>query len=229
MFLNDYATATVKFTSPKAIITTVVSPAKQNLLGRSKLEDLSQNAPKINKKALTLALLAYKKASNEGSVKKHVLTVIDYSQPSDQQRMYIFDMDKNKLLYKTYVAHGKNSGDSKVPTHFSNEMSSKKSSLGTFITEDTYEGHNGISLNLKGLDHGFNDKAHERRVVVHGAKYVEPTFIKSQGRAGRSWGCPAIAKSLAKPVINTIKNGSVVFSYYPDSKFLVHAEYALAA
>lgn len=196
--------------------------------GTAKLEQLSQAAPKLDKKVLRLALAAYDKASSKGSVKKPVLTVIDYSLPSNKQRMWIFDLSKNKLLYNTYVAHGKNSG-ADVAKHFSNKSSSKATSLGTFVTKDTYMGSKGLSLNLQGLEQGFNDNAYNRRVVIHGAWYVEPDFIKKSGHAGRSWGCPSIAKTLAKPVINTIKNGSVVFAYYPDKYYLSHTGYAALA
>ena len=191
------------------------------------LQHLSLKAPRLDKKILKLALVAYKKAASKGSVKKPVLTVIDYSLPSSKQRMWIFDLKKEQLLYNTYVAHGRNSG-ADVPHHFSNKSSSKETSLGTFVTQDTYIGHKGLSLNLKGLERGFNDNAYNRRVVIHGAWYMEPDFIKKSGRAGRSWGCPSIAQTLARPVINTIKNGSVVFAYYPDKYYLSHSGYALA-
>lgn len=191
------------------------------------VQHLSQKAPQLNKKVLQLALTAYHTASDNGTVKKPVLTVIDYSLPSNKQRMWIFDVNKERLLYNTYVAHGKNSGMD-VPNHFSNQSNSKATSLGTYITRDTYYGSKGLSLNLQGLEKGFNDNAYDRRVVVHGAWYVEPQFIKASGRAGRSWGCPSIAKTLAKPVINTIKGGSVLFAYYPDRYYLTHSGYLTA-
>ncbi|WP_419420571.1 murein L,D-transpeptidase catalytic domain family protein [Legionella sp. D16C41] len=187
---------------------------------------LSQKAPELDQKVLRLALAAYQKASTKGDVKKPVLTVIDYSLPSSKQRMWIFDLKQEKLLYNTYVAHGRNSGAS-VPRHFSNRMSSKETSLGTYVTRGTYIGSKGLSLNLQGLEKGINDNAYNRRVVIHGAWYVEPTFIKKAGQAGRSWGCPSIAKTLAKPVINTIKDGSVVFAYYPDKYYLAHSGFVL--
>ncbi|VEB34852.1 Uncharacterised protein [Legionella sainthelensi] len=191
------------------------------------LEKLSQSAPKLNKMVIKLALRAYKRALVQGKVKNPMLTIIDFSVPSNQRRMWIFDMQTYTLVVKTYVAHGRNSGQGSVPYKFSNDMWSKKSSLGTYITEGTYVGHKGYSLNLKGLEKNLNSNAYDRRVVVHGAWYVEPAFIKKAGRAGCSWGCPAIAASLAKFIINTIKNGSVIFAYYPDSYFLSHSKYAL--
>ena len=189
------------------------------------VQTLSRKAPQLNKKVLQIALTAYQKAATKGAVKKPVLTVIDYSLPSNKQRMWVFDLGKERLLYNTYVAHGRNSGDV-TPHHFSNKNSSKETSLGTFITRDTYIGSKGYSLNLHGLERGFNDNAYSRRVVIHGAWYVEPDFIKKAGQAGRSWGCPSIAHTLAKPVINTIKGGSVVFAYYPDRYYLSHSGYA---
>ncbi|HRD70074.1 MAG TPA: murein L,D-transpeptidase catalytic domain family protein [Legionella sp.] len=192
----------------------------------TQVQHLGNKAHGLNKNVLKLALTAYTNANKRGAVKKPVLTVIDYSLPSNKQRMWVFDVRNERLLYNTYVAHGKNSGI--VANHFSNRESSKESSLGTYITKDTYIGHKGYSLNLQGLDKGFNDHAYNRRVVIHGAWYVEPDFIKRAGRAGLSWGCPAIAQTLAKPVINTIKNGSVVFAYFPDKNFLSHSGYLVA-
>jgi hypothetical protein len=191
---------------------------------KTEVNHLSRKAPELNKKVLAYALTAYHKASQKGEVKKPVLTVIDYSLPSSKQRMWIFDVSKERLLYQTYVANGQNSGMA-VPNHFSNQPSSKATSLGTFVTKDVYMGHKGYSLNLQGLEKGFNDNAYNRRVVMHGAWYMEPSFIKQSGRAGRSWGCPSIADSLAKPVINTIKGGSVIFAYYPDRNYLTHSRF----
>lgn len=214
LLTTNIASSTRLFATPKSDFTT-------------KLQHLSRKAPRLNRNVLKLALTAYKNASKRGSVKKPVLTVIDYSLPSNKQRMWVFDVRSERLLYNTYVAHGKNSGVNKAK-YFSNKYSSKQSSLGTFITKNTYYGHKGYSLNLQGLERGFNDNAYNRRVVIHGAWYMEPGFIKKVGRAGLSWGCPAIADTLAKPVINTIKNGSVVFAYYPDKQFLSHSGYLVA-
>lgn len=191
------------------------------------VRNLAAKAPELKPSVLKMALHAYNTALDNGNVKKQLLTVIDYSLPSSKQRMWIFDLSKNELLYKLNVAHGRNSGMT-TPNHFSNRNSSKESSLGTFVTKETYIGSKGYSLNLQGLEKGFNDQAYTRRVVIHGAWYVEPDFIKRAGRAGRSWGCPSIAKSLAKPVINTIKGGSVIFAYFPDKKYLKQSEYIVA-
>lgn len=211
------------FSMPQSTVTKIQPDTAIN----TQVKHLGDKAPQLNKKVLKLALTAYQNADKKGAVKKPVLTVIDYSLPSNKQRMWIFDLQHEKLLFNTYVAHGKNSGEGEAK-RFSNIESSKQSSLGTYITKDTYIGHKGYSLNLQGLDRGFNDNAYNRRVVVHGAWYVEPKFIKETGRAGKSWGCPAIAKTLAKPVINTIKDGSVVFAYFPNQYFLSHSNYLVA-
>lgn len=186
---------------------------------------LSKKAPELNPKVLKIALQAYNKAAKAGIVQKPILTVIDYSLPSYKQRMWIFDLDKNKLLFNTYVAHGRNSGAT-TAKHFSNKNSSKETSLGTYITKNTYIGSKGISLNLQGLEKGFNDNAFARRVVMHGAWYVEPNFIERAGQAGRSWGCPSIANSIARPVINLLKGGTVLFAYYPDKNYLNKSSFA---
>ena len=204
-------TASIANTSPNADINTEV-------------QLLSQKAPQLDRKVLKLALVANQKAHLAGIAKKPILTVIDYSKPSSDQRLWVFDVNREKLLFNTHVAHGKNSGGV-TPNHFSNQLSSKESSLGTYVTQDTYMGSNGYSLNLKGLEKGINDNAYVRRVVVHGAQYVEPGFIKSVGHAGRSWGCLAVAKTLSKPFINLIKGGSVIFAYYPDKQYISHSHY----
>ncbi len=191
----------------------------------AKTNSLGPKAPQLNRSVLQLALSAYQKAQVKGDVKKPLLAVIDYSLPSSKQRLWIFDLRRNRLLYNTYVAHGVNSGDV-TPSHFSNQASSRASSIGTYVTQSTYTGSNGLSLNLKGLEKGFNDNAYNRRVVMHGAWYVDPNFIRKSGRAGRSWGCPSISQALAKPVINLLKGGSVLFAYYPDRNYLRQSHYA---
>lgn len=210
------------FSSTIASGTVIVSNPTHDI--NTEAQHLSQAAPDLNAKVLKLALTAYEKVQHNGMAKKQILTVIDYSLPSSKQRLWVFDVRKEKLLYHMHVAHGKNSGQT-VATHFSNRPESKETSLGTYVTKDTYIGSNGYSLNIQGLEKGFNDNAYQRRVVVHGANYVEPRYIKSVGHAGRSWGCPAIAVSLAKPLINTIKDGSVIFAYYPDKKYMSQSHY----
>jgi hypothetical protein len=121
-------------------------------------------------------------------------------------------MAHGKVLYHELVAHGSGSGDN-YATRFSNDDNSHQTSLGLFVTSGTYEGGNGYSLKLRGLDEGFNDRAEERHIVMHGAWYVSPDHVRAQGRLGRSWGCPAVSQQVAQPLIDTIKGGTFVFSY----------------
>ena len=151
-----------------------------------------------------------------------ILTIIDYSRPSTAKRFYILDMHAGSLLINTLVAHGRNSGYN-YATAFSNEESSYKSSLGFFITGNTYTGANGYSLQLKGCEPGINDKAMERAVVLHGAAYVSEAFIRSRGYLGRSLGCPAVPLAEHKRIINIIKNGTCMFFYHPAGRYSPHS------
>ena len=162
----------------------------------------------IDFKLFNDAYLAYKKTKKR---KKPLLTIIDYSKPSTDKRFYVVDLNKKQLIYNTYVSHGVNSGK-KTATKFSNIVNSRKTSLGTFLTDTTYYGSNGYSLRLDGLTSGLNDKARERYIVVHGAKYANPSFIKKNGYLGRSWGCPALPENLSREIIDTIKGGSVIYA-----------------
>ncbi|HEV8436410.1 MAG TPA: murein L,D-transpeptidase catalytic domain family protein [Thermoanaerobaculia bacterium] len=186
-------------------------------------EDLSplvQQAPGLKADVLRLAMNAAKKAEDAGLVQRRdLLTVIDYSIPSSQPRLFVFDLASKKLLFRELVAHGKNSGGD-VTTAFSNSPGSLETSLGLFVTADTYTGHNGYSLRLKGLEEGFNDMALDRAIVLHGAAYVSYEAVKVLGRLGRSWGCPAVSSLVSKKIIDTIRGGSAVFAYYPDKAWL---------
>jgi hypothetical protein len=146
------------------------------------------------------------------NVKKAVLTLIDFSKPSTQERMYVIDMQQQRVLFKSFVTHGRNSGEN-YATSFSNRLQSHQSSLGFYLTEQPYQGKNGLSLILNGLEKGINDNAKARAVVIHGADYCNPKNVSSMGRLGRSFGCPALPRELAKPIIDTIKNGSLLYVY----------------
>lgn len=149
---------------------------------------------------------------------RQILTVADFSKSSTQARLWVIDLKKKKVLYNTYVAHGQGSGDD-MATVFSNLEGTHASSLGFYVTSDTYTGEHGNSLRLKGMDNGFNDAALSRGIVVHAAEYVSKSNIACQGRLGRSWGCPAIAPELAQPIINAIKGGTCLFIYHPNAKY----------
>ena len=138
--------------------------------------------------------------------------------------MWVFDMKTGALLYKELVAHGRNTGEN-FATAFSDAMNSHQSSIGLFVTRDTYVGSNGYSLRLDGLEPGFNARARQRAIVMHGAPYVSQEIAARQGRLGRSWGCPALRQAVARNVIDTVRGGGVVFSYYPDSKWLKTSRY----
>ena len=159
---------------------------------------------------------------------KDILTLIDFSKPSTEERLYVLDLRHKKLLFTSHVAHGKNSGGN-YATSFSNVSGSFKSSLGFYTTENTYQGRNGYSLILNGLEAGINDKAKERAIVIHGADYANPAVAASSGRLGRSFGCPALPQSLNKPIINTIKNGTLLFIYADDKAYLAQSQILPAA
>jgi hypothetical protein len=160
-----------------------------------------------------MALDAVSSARARGiSGKDDRLTVIDYSLPSTQPRLWVLDLERGKVLYHGLVAHGAGSGD-KYASHFSNVNDSRATSLGLFLTGDTYEGGNGYSLVLKGLDPGVNDLAEMRHIVMHGAWYVSDEHARQFGMIGRSWGCPALPQADAQPVIDAIKGGTFVYSY----------------
>ena len=169
---------------------------------------------------LDLALDAASCASRAGLVDRPAtLTVIDYSRPSTERRLWTFDLATGEALHHELVAHGQGSGGDRA-TLFSNVPDSHQSSLGLFATAETYVGKHGYSLRLDGLDPGFNDRARERAIVIHGAPYVSEAFARAQGRLGRSWGCPALGDHVARDVIDSIKGGNLVFAYYPSQTWL---------
>lgn len=178
----------------------------------------------LNPNVLKLSLVAYNKAKQKGLTNKHLLTVIDYSKPSTEKRLWVLDLDKGKVLFNTWVSHGRNSGGT-YSTSFSNKPGSLKSSIGVFLTDNPYIGGNGYSLRLRGLEQGVNDNAYDRFVVVHGAHYVNPDMIRRYGQIGRSWGCPAVSPDLSRSLINTIKGKTVLFAYYPDRNWLSHSKF----
>lgn len=180
-------------------------------------QELASVAPLANPQVLVLAARAV--ACVDKSMPVRTLSVIDYSLPSTQPRLWVFDLQQHRLLFHEWVAHGRNSGEN-LATRFSNEPGSLMSSLGTFVTDGTYIGHNGYSLRLKGIDGRFNDLAESRAVVIHGASYVDPAFARKEGRLGRSFGCPAVRKDIAHKLIDAIRERSVVFAYYPDAHWL---------
>ena len=183
-------------------------------------QQLAQLAPAAQPEVIRLAVDAMRCATRHGNVSlPDRLAVIDYSLPSTKPRLWVFDLNKHRLLHQELVAHGRNSGDN-YARHFSNTNGSFQSSLGLYRTLNAYHGSNGYSLRMEGLDRGFNDRAYERAIVMHGAPYVDPTLAQKQGRLGRSLGCPAVRPEVAQQVIDELKGGQFVFAYYPDQQWL---------
>ena len=222
--LSVSLSATVLSAVPSATASASAPRAARN---RSfKLSDWSAaSRGTIDAKVFSLALDAASCAVRSGAVDDpSTLSVIDYSRPSTSPRLWVFDLESRELLYEELVAHGQGSGGN-LATQFSNTEDSHQSSLGLFVTEGTYVGRNGYSLRLNGLDRGFNDRARERAIVMHGATYVDPALALAQGRLGRSWGCPALREAVARDVIDRVKGGSLVFAYYPDPLWLTSSAY----
>jgi hypothetical protein len=177
----------------------------------------------LNRKAFGLAIQGYGSLCHQGLVNNDsLLTLIDYSLPSSSERLFVISLPRKVIVCKSLVAHGRNSGDL-FARHFSNISQSHQSALGFFLTGSTYLGTKGYSMLLIGLEKGFNDNALSRGIVIHGARYATRTYTARYGRLGRSFGCPALPPSMARRVIGLIKDGSVLFCYYPDSTYLGHS------
>jgi hypothetical protein len=177
----------------------------------------------LRPQVLRLALRARERAVRDGLTASPMLTVIDYSLPSRVRRLWVLDVKAGRVLARELVAHGRNTGDD-VSRHFSNRAGSLQSSLGLFLTGRVYRGKHGPSLRLRGLDPGLNGRAEERAIVVHGADYVNEGIIATLGRLGRSQGCPALDRAVARRVIELIRDGTAVFAYHPSA----HRESPLA-
>lgn len=189
------------------------------------LDRFATAAPGVNREALRLALQARSCALRSGLVDgQATLALIDYTRPSTQPRLWVFGLDRlpggePRVLFFDYVAHGRGSGEN-FARHFSNAEGSLQSSLGLFRTAETYVGENGYSLRLDGLEPGVNDNARSRALVMHGAWYVDPLLGAKQGRIGRSLGCPALRPAVAHAVIDTLKQGQLLFAYSDDPRWL---------
>ena len=176
------------------------------------------NKPKYD--VFVKGLLGYFKLKKENLLgSKDLLTIIDFSSSANEKRLWIIDLNNKKVLYHTYVAHGRNTGE-EFAHDFSNAPESNKSSLGFYVTGGSYIGKHGLSLYLDGMEKGINDKAKERSIVIHGADYVCDNFIKNCGRLGRSFGCPAVPISECKEIINLLANKTCLFIYFPEKNYL---------
>ena len=200
------------------------SVSEVDLLSTFILEKLENPSIAPQPEVLEMAVSGYLNLVKEGKIAKgSPLSVIDFSLPSSKERLWIFDIDEGLLLYHSLVSHGRNSGDLFAKS-FSNINSSYMSSLGFYVTGETYQGKHGYSLRLDGVEKGFNDRARERAIVIHGADYANKDFVKTTGRLGRSLGCPALPMDIYKDVINTIKEGSCLFIYGQDDSYLSQSQ-----
>jgi hypothetical protein len=182
-------------------------------------ETIHAQAPNISTAAISTAINAYFHARDRHLTEKPLLTIIDYSVPSAKRRLAVADVQTGKVLFYTYVAHGKGSGLD-YATHFSNEVGTDASSLGVYLTGSVYYGKHGYSLRLHGLDPEFNGAAYRREIVIHSAWYVSKTFAQDHGRLGRSWGCFALSREVESSVVRLIRGATVLVGYYPDPKWL---------
>ncbi|MDR3715276.1 MAG: murein L,D-transpeptidase catalytic domain family protein [Puia sp.] len=177
----------------------------------------------LSQKAFEYGMIGYYKLRKKGLLQRtDVLSICDFSQSSSSRRMYVIDIHSHKLLYRTYVAHGINSGE-EYANSFSNRPESCKSSLGFYVTRKTYTGVNGLSLRIEGLDKGFNDHANERNIVIHGASYVSLRILHKYGVMGTTFGCPAVPEEMSSLIIPAVKNGTCFFIYYPSKKYLTQS------
>lgn len=181
-----------------------------------KLADLG-----LGRTVFDLAIRGLKKLDSNGKLQNpNIVTIADYSQSSNKKRLYVIDLKNKKLLFNTFVAHGRNTG-AEFARSFSNAEGSLKSSLGFYITEHPIIGsHTGFSLMINGVEKGFNDNAVKRAIIIHAAEYATENFIKKYGRLGRSMGCPALPPDLNKPIIDIIKGGTCLFIYNPDNNYI---------
>ncbi len=190
-----------------------------NLYDSLRLESIG-----LKRQIFDYALMGFNFMREKGMLgDKEIISIVDFSKPSSVKRLFIIDLQNVKVLFKTYVAHGSKSGK-EFANQFSNALSSNKSSLGFYETLNTYEGGNGYSLRLQGMEQGINDNANKRSIVLHGAGYVDERLIHSQGYIGRSWGCPAVPQALHRSIIDKIKNGTCLFIFSPDSKYLANSK-----
>lgn len=200
---------------PNTVATSPLAAAADRLYRTTGLEQFG-----ISHTVFELAMKGFDKLMQSGNISADsILTIVDFSKSSREKRMVVVDLKKEDVLFHTVVAHGRNTG-TEFANSFSNQPRSHKSSLGFYITRGTYQGSNGYSLKLDGVEKGFNDLAMARAIVMHAAGYANEEVIRQKGYLGRSFGCPAVPQRLNKPIIDRIKNGNVLFLYYPDSKYL---------
>ena len=213
----------------KTFVSFILAVLAWNSAAAVEAQGILDQADNLRPGVLALALEAYDRAQKGGHVRRPVLTIVDYELPSYEQRLWVIDMKTGRVLYQEWVAHGMgkprgSGGTMEEALSFSNEKGTLKSSLGLFVTAETYHGRHGYSLKLDGLEKGVNDNARERLIVIHGAEYVTRDRADDQ-LVGRSWGCPAVRPKIARKLIDAIKNGSVLWIYYPHDEWLGESEF----
>lgn len=204
--------------------TLMSTPTQAQSATRLLIEDLETAAPTLDRRVLHRAVAAMECAVAGGMEPAERLAVIDFSRPSTESRLWIFDLNERTLVLEELVAHGQGSGD-EVASVFSNISGSHQSSIGLFRTQESYFGQHGYSLRMDGLEPGVNDLARDRAIVIHGADYVNSTWIEQYGRLGRSHGCPAVSRDVADLVVDSLRDGQFLFSYYPDPEWLAGSDY----
>lgn len=213
------APVTVNSTSPGVIGEFPVETVKNSVYDSLKLNTLG-----LSRQAFEAGLKGFNQLCAMGKIANdNILSIVDFSLSSSKKRLFVIDLKNFKVLFNTYVAHGRNSGK-EFAQEFSNAPESYKSSLGFYVTKGTYTGQHGYSLQLEGEEKGINDNAFKRAIVMHSAWYANENIVKSQGFLGRSLGCPALPEKVYKPIIETIKDGSCLFLYSPSQKYLSHSQ-----
>jgi len=222
--------ARAAFVAVALAVAGLVLPSEERVvtpIDEGPLSALIQRTNNLRAEVVRLAFAAYERAEADGFVRRPVLTIVDYELPSYEKRLWVFDMERGELMFEEWVAHGMGKpagagGDLEAAKRFSNEMGTRMSSLGLFVTAETYHGRHGYTLRLDGLEPGINDAARERLIVFHGAHYVSEEQADN-GRMGRSWGCPVVRPEISKQIIDAIKDGSIMWVYYPDEEWLAQS------
>lgn len=217
------AEATIPHTAATVAASTseVVNPSSENKL--SVYDSLHLADLGLSKEAFEYGLKGLQYLSSTGKLHSdRIISIVDFSLASSKKRLFVIDLKNCKVLFNTYVSHGRNSGR-EIAKQFSNAPESFMSSLGFYVTGGTYDGKHGFSMRLMGEEAGINDNALSRAIVMHSAEYINESVIKAQGFIGRSLGCPALSPTIYKPVIETIKDGTCLFLYSPDKNYLAHS------
>jgi len=207
-------------TNPNTARVTLID-FSDNTLSKAELLYESLNTKHFDLPSLSsfsLAIKGFEKLQAASKIEKNLLTVVDFSLSANEKRLWVIDLELKEILFQTYVAHGRNTGNEYAES-FSNVPESFQSSLGFYLTAETYYGKHGYSLRLDGLEKGINDKARERAIVIHGADYATENFINKHGRLGRSLGCPSLPKQESESIIDAIKERSCLFIYFPSEAY----------